>query len=250
MRIQIEAAYAKAGLVEVLHGGMPPKADEIIVVPMDDIAEPAAHRTRDVLAYRQALEKNRAAIQTKMRMTIECRGQIYTMVIEMLATNHPSLAEHVHDVCDMGTADFGIQYFDGVRADAIMNRLLVPPGGQTEEDKAFYKLALKTQEDNPLPDHCTKEVYLLKANTYLNYIRPNLPYVIEALDAFRHVVRLMPNLQLADKNRLEDKHETAHTYVNLQDVVEECGGIVYYLRSLLHAYPSCSSRRSILLRTF
>ena len=28
MRIQIEAAYSKAGLVEVLHGGMPPKADE------------------------------------------------------------------------------------------------------------------------------------------------------------------------------------------------------------------------------
>ena len=52
MRIQIEAAYAKAGLVEVLHGGMPPKADEIIVVPMDDIAEPAAHRVKDL--YRES----------------------------------------------------------------------------------------------------------------------------------------------------------------------------------------------------
>ena len=33
LRINIEAAYAKAGLIEVLRGGMPPKADEIIVVP-------------------------------------------------------------------------------------------------------------------------------------------------------------------------------------------------------------------------
>ena len=77
----------------------------------------------------------------------------------------------------------GAEELDGVRADAIMSRLLVPPGGQTEEDKAFYKLALKTQEENPLPDHCTKEAYLLKAYAYLNYIRPNLPYTIEALDA-------------------------------------------------------------------
>ena len=30
LRINIEAAYAKAGLIEVLRGGMPPKADEIV----------------------------------------------------------------------------------------------------------------------------------------------------------------------------------------------------------------------------
>ena len=45
LRINIEAAYAKAGLIEVLRGGIPPKADEIVVVPMDDIPQPPAHRT-------------------------------------------------------------------------------------------------------------------------------------------------------------------------------------------------------------
>ena len=52
LRIQIEAGYAKAGLIEVLRGGMPPKADEIVVVPMDDIPQPPAHETRNLLAYR------------------------------------------------------------------------------------------------------------------------------------------------------------------------------------------------------
>ena len=65
----------------------------------------------------------------------------------------------------------------------MMNRVIVPPGGKSEEDKAFYKLALKIQEENPLPDHCTKETYIAKANAYINYIRPNLPYVVEVLDA-------------------------------------------------------------------
>ena len=66
LRINIEAAYAKAGLIEVLRGGMPPKADEIVVVPMDDIGEPPPDRVKELIAYRLAVEKNRVAIPRRL----------------------------------------------------------------------------------------------------------------------------------------------------------------------------------------
>ena len=178
LRILINALYTRLGLIEVLQGGLPPKADEIVVVPMDDIGEPPPDRIKDLIAYRLSVEKNRVAIQTKTRMLIEARNLLYAIVQEMLAPHHQGLTEQIYDLCNMGSATYGIQYFDGVRADAMMNRVIVPPGGKSEEDKAFYKLALKIQEENPLPDHCTKETYTAKANAYVNYIRPNLPYAV------------------------------------------------------------------------
>ena len=61
-------------MIEVLQGGLPPKADEIVVVPMDDIGEPPPDRVKELIAYRLAVEKNRVAIQTKTRMVIEARN--------------------------------------------------------------------------------------------------------------------------------------------------------------------------------
>ena len=61
-------------------------------------------------------------------------------------------------------------------------------------------MALDTQEKNPLPDNCLKEVYASKANAYISYIRPNLPYAIADIDAFKYVVDLMPKGMFADKN--------------------------------------------------
>ena len=155
---------------------------------MSDIAEPDPSRVKDVIAYRQAQERNRVAVQTKMRMVIESRNRLHALVLEMLQPNHAHLAEQVHSVCDMGSEDYGIQYYDGVRADAMMMRVIVPPGDKSEEDKTFYKLALETQEKNPLPDNCLKEVCVSKANAYISYIRPNLPYSIADIDAFKHVM--------------------------------------------------------------
>ena len=136
IRIKIESVYTKEGLIEVQRGGMPPKCDEIIVVDMSDIREPDPGNTRDVIAYRQAKERNRVAMQSKIRMVIEARNRLHSLVLEMLQPNHAHLAEQVHSVCDMGSEDYGIQYYDGVRADAMMMRVIVPPGGKSETTRS------------------------------------------------------------------------------------------------------------------
>ena len=110
IRIKIESVYTKEGLIEVQRGGTPPKCDEIIVVDMSDIVEQDPSRVKDVIAYRQAQERNRVAVQTKMRMVIEARNRLHALVLEMLQPNHAHLAEQVHSVCDMGSEDYGMAY--------------------------------------------------------------------------------------------------------------------------------------------
>ena len=226
---RLDATLGAAGLLEAVKGQLPAKCLEITLIDLSDIPvpDPSTHPTRDVLAYRKTLSEQKGLLQKRENILFSAKNKAYQMLLATCSPNQQQLHNEIVKECNFGVEVHGRYYADGQRAYEIVVRFLSNPTGRTEEDKVFYKIALRMQEENPLAPHSPKEAYVKMARAYLDYIVPNLPYSIELSEQFEHVLELMPSTLSADKRRIESERMRLGTYDNLGSVIEECSHVVY-----------------------
>ena len=225
----LDAKMGRLGLLEVIKGGAPPKIYEIMIVDMTGIPEPTTTSTvRDQLAYRTTLEHQRVALKKRENIVIDASNKAYGLLLESCMPNQKSIHDRLVKECDFGTEHHGRYYADGKRAYEIVVDYLLNPSGRTDEDKEFYLTALKLQQPpNKLPNHVDKDVYKKAADAFIDYIVPNLPYNMEVIDQFFHLIALMPECLDSDKRRIKAERLREKTYTDLRGTIEECTDTVY-----------------------
>ena len=222
----VQSALSGLGLLSVAQGMDPDDVAKYPIVNLSEIPalprdDPGHHRRHEA----RVKQKTQNISYRKLRYALVMKGRtpVYTAFYKSAKTNAPVFARELREACDYSRAGVAGGYFDGVTAyRMVYDRLF--GADRTKQDKYFYDVAKRLQQQAKLSDGCRSTEFMTKAYAWIYKIRPCLAQPFTDEDAAEYITELMPKRLAADARRIEDKVKAEGRLTDL----------LYYARQLAH----------------